>query len=116
MATLMEFAAMQLERDGYSSRADALQPSEYQVPERPPYLHVRLVLMKTSSLTYLRTMSTSIHDESPPYQLSLPLATSLHTDSAAKLLFRVHLWQQTIGRISTIARERFSTVSVTSNY
>ncbi len=40
MATLMEFAAMQLERDGYSSRADMLGPEDF-FPTRPPYLHVK---------------------------------------------------------------------------
>jgi hypothetical protein len=40
MATLMEFAAMQLERDGYSSRADILGPEDF-ISTRPPYLHVK---------------------------------------------------------------------------
>jgi hypothetical protein len=40
MATLMEFAAMQLERDGYSSRADMLGPEDF-ISTRPPYLHVK---------------------------------------------------------------------------
>jgi hypothetical protein len=39
MATLMEFAAMQLERDGYSSRTDLLGPDDL-TPNRPPFLHV----------------------------------------------------------------------------
>ena len=44
MATIMEFAAMQLERDGYNSRADVLGPADETIPERPPILHVRMLI------------------------------------------------------------------------